>query len=278
MAAGVNSEDVMRLRWQLRTGRFGNRLACALVATPLLFTALAVSPATASVLIAVDKSAQEMSVSVDGVPKYSWAVSTGRPGYSTPSGKYTAFRMEEDHFSKEWDDAPMPNSIFFTMKGHAIHGTLDAKHLGSAASHGCVRLSTEHAKTLYALVKNEGLANTRVVIEGNERSAPLVAKRKGVAPDEAEVAARAEQNRQRLNQPTYAVPAPYQTYGSEGYPYSQYQGEAPVERDYYGRPVVRQQIPVRERPIVRGSASTQPFVPRYQQPEPQYYRQPNIYD
>ena len=32
--------------------------------------------------------------------------------------------MEKDHFSKEWDDAPMPNSIFFTKTGHAIHGSL----------------------------------------------------------------------------------------------------------------------------------------------------------
>jgi hypothetical protein len=31
--------------------------------------------------------------------------------------------MEKDHFSREWDDAPMPNSIFFTRQGHAVHGT-----------------------------------------------------------------------------------------------------------------------------------------------------------
>jgi hypothetical protein len=247
----------MRLLWQLKTALFANRLAPALVATALIFTALGGSPATASVLIAVDKSAQEMSVSVDGTRKYSWPVSTGRRGYSTPAGKFTPFRMEEDHFSKEWDEAPMPHSIFFTMKGHAIHGTLDAKHLGSAASHGCVRISTEHAKTLFALVKNEGLANTRVVIEGGERSAPLVAKRTP-PPDQPQ--------------------APYQSYGSESYSYPQYQAEAPVERDFYGRPVVRPQVPVQPS-TVRGSASTQPFVPRYQQqPEQQYYRQPGVYD
>ena len=32
-----------------------------------------------------------------------------------------------DHFSEEWDDAPMPYSIFFTKKGHAIHGTNHTK-------------------------------------------------------------------------------------------------------------------------------------------------------
>ncbi len=47
--------------------------------------------------------------------------------------------MEADHYSKEWDDAPMPHSIFFTKRGHAIHGTDYARRLGDPASHGCVR-------------------------------------------------------------------------------------------------------------------------------------------
>jgi hypothetical protein len=87
--------------------------------------------------------------------------------------------MEEDHYSKEFDDAPMPHSIFFTKLGHAIHGTLDARHLGSAASHGCVRLSTANAAKLYALVEEQGLPNTKVVITGATPSgAPAVARRR----------------------------------------------------------------------------------------------------
>src|SRR5262249_22105762 len=74
--------------------------------------------------------------------------------------------MEKDHFSREWDDAPMPNSIFFTKIGHAIHGTFEARNLGRPVSHGCVRLSTQHAATLYALVKQEGVFNTRVKLTG----------------------------------------------------------------------------------------------------------------
>ena len=45
-------------------------------------------PASAKVLISVDKSTQQMSVSVDGVPRYRYAVSTGRAGYGTPNGTY----------------------------------------------------------------------------------------------------------------------------------------------------------------------------------------------
>src|SRR5215471_1944107 len=132
-----------------------------LVAIALVLMGLAGVPAEASVLIRIDKSTQRMMVAVDGVPRWTWPVSTGRPGYDTPSGSFTAFRMEEDHYSKEWDDAPMPHSIFFTPKGHAIHGSYEVKRLGTAVSHGCVRLEPKNAQTLFALVKAEGMSNTK---------------------------------------------------------------------------------------------------------------------
>jgi hypothetical protein len=145
----------------------------------LIFALAAPVVAAASILITVDRSTQRMTVNVDGVQRWVWPVSTGRGGYATPAGSYTAFRMEEDHYSKEFDDAPMPHSIFFTKLGHAIHGTLDARHLGSAASHGCVRLSTENATKLYALVEEQGLPNTKVVITGaTPAGAPAVARRR----------------------------------------------------------------------------------------------------
>jgi hypothetical protein len=132
----------------------------------LLVVAIAPSPASAGVLITIDKLSQQMTVAVDGVPKYHWPVSTGRFGYGTPSGTYHPFRMEATYFSKEWDDAPMPHSIFFTGQGHAIHGTPHTANLGRPASHGCVRLSPDNAATLYSLVSAEGMSNTTVVVEG----------------------------------------------------------------------------------------------------------------
>lgn len=124
-------------------------------------------PAQADLLVNIDKSTQQMTVSVDGVPRYVWPVSSGGRGYDTPSGEFKPFRMDKDHFSREWDDAPMPYSIFFTMKGNAIHGTFETKNLGKAVSHGCVRLSREHAATLWSLVKEQKMANTKVVIAGD---------------------------------------------------------------------------------------------------------------
>ena len=131
----------------------------------------AAGTAQAKVAISVDKDSQQMTVAVDGVERYRWPVSSGLPSYETPNGSFRTFRMEEDHYSKEFDDAPMPHSIFFTKIGHAIHGTDSVNRLGSPASHGCVRLSRENAAKLYALVQQEGVLNTTVTLTGSSRIA-----------------------------------------------------------------------------------------------------------
>jgi len=131
----------------------------------------ATGAAQAKVAITVDKNAQAMTVAIDGVERYHWPVSTGLPSYETPNGSFRTFRMEEDHYSKEFDDAPMPHSIFFTKIGHAIHGTDSVNRLGSPASHGCVRLSRANASTLYALVEKEGVLNTTVTLTGSSQIA-----------------------------------------------------------------------------------------------------------
>src|SRR5450759_5262690 len=138
--------------------------------------ALACTSARAEVLIRVDKAAQLMTVTVDGAQRYAWPVSTGIADYDTPAGDFQPFRMERDHFSREWDDAPMPYSIFFTQEGHAIHGSFDVKHLGRPASHGCVRLLKANAAVLFALVKEQGLKATKVVLVGEIPDA-VVARR-----------------------------------------------------------------------------------------------------
>src|ERR1700692_4407196 len=121
--------------------------------------------------ITVDKNAQLMTVAVDGVERYHWPVSTGIPSYETPNGSFRTFRMEEDHAPKEFDDAPMPHSIFFTKIGHAIHGTESESKLGAPVSHGCVRLSRANASTLYAMVEKDGVLNTTVTLTGSSQVA-----------------------------------------------------------------------------------------------------------
>jgi hypothetical protein len=146
-------------------GIFAMRLLrpfAAALAAACIFAA----PASAKILIEIDKSAQRMVVSQDGAMLYTWPVSTGARGYDTPGGAYTPFRMEKEHYSREWDDAPMPHSIFFTARGHAIHGTEHIRNIGRPASHGCVRLEPENARVLFGLVRQEGMANVKVVLFG----------------------------------------------------------------------------------------------------------------
>ncbi|HXG80056.1 MAG TPA: L,D-transpeptidase [Methyloceanibacter sp.] len=120
----------------------------------------------AKIVVLIDKEAQAMRVFVDGFERHRWKVSTGIAAYDTPAGSYPARSMNEIWYSRQWDDAPMPHAIFFTRRGHAIHGTLETRKLGRPASHGCVRLAPENARTLFALVKAEGLTNTAIVLHG----------------------------------------------------------------------------------------------------------------
>ena len=100
--------------------------------------------------------------------RLSVALKRDKFSFANPDGSYTALRMEKDYASKEWDDAPMPNSIFFTQRGHAIHGSFD-KRLGRPVSHGCVRLKPGNAAKLFSLVERTGLAHTKVIVSGRIR-------------------------------------------------------------------------------------------------------------
>ena len=119
----------MRRLWLLAIAFIVAGLACAASAAAL-----------ANILIQIDKPSQTMTVSVNGQLLYRWPDSTGATGFSTPDGSYTPFRMEVMHYSQEWDNAGMPHAIFFTTRGHSIHGS-DHPGLGTPVSHGCVRLS-----------------------------------------------------------------------------------------------------------------------------------------
>jgi L,D-transpeptidase catalytic domain len=134
----------------------------------IVATALALSSVSAWALkvdVTVNKMSQKMTVVVDGHEEYVWLVSTGGVGYDTPIGSYHVFRLEKEHFSKEWDDAPMPYSMFFTPLGHAIHGSFHTKALGRRASHGCVRLAPENAAILFDLVQKAGYKNSTINIK-----------------------------------------------------------------------------------------------------------------
>jgi lipoprotein-anchoring transpeptidase ErfK/SrfK len=137
----------------------------------LFFCALALStvffgmPASAAttVVAKVDLSQQRMNVYVGGVVRYTWAVSTGRGRYRTPTGTWSAKWLSPKHRSRKYHNAPMPWSVFYNG-GYAVHGTTDIKRLGAPASHGCIRLHPDHARTFFKLVQANGMKNTRVQV------------------------------------------------------------------------------------------------------------------
>lgn len=129
--------------------------ACGLLA--------ASSAVQAKVNIHIDISTQRMHVSTDDGERYSWKVSTGRKGYNTPRGNFSPYLLKRMHYSRKYDNSPMPYSIFF-RGGYAIHGTKSISRLGRPASHGCIRLAPRNARKLFGLVKRHG---ARITITGS---------------------------------------------------------------------------------------------------------------
>ena len=122
-----------------------------------------VSAQAATVVAHVNVSTQTMTVTKYGRVLYTWPVSTARRGYVTPRGSYRPTRMHKMWYSRKYDDAPMPYSVFY-HGGYAVHGTSHVGNLGRPASHGCVRLRTKNAAAFYSLVREVGPGNTRIVV------------------------------------------------------------------------------------------------------------------
>lgn len=140
-----------------------DKLSCLAVLALLAGVLLAAGPARASVLVEIEKSTQTMYVTVNGITRHQWPVSTGRGRFGTPNGVFRPQRLERRWFSRRYYNSPMPHSIFF-YKGYAIHGTTEIRRLGGPASHGCVRLHPRNAATLFALVRQFGPGRTRIAI------------------------------------------------------------------------------------------------------------------
>jgi len=134
-------------------------LLAVLLGLTLAFPAIA----QAQIVAKINLSSQRMDVYVDGAPRYNWPVSTARPGYRPPVGSFKPTALVRYHRSTIYSGSPMPYSIFF-LRGYAIHGSYEIKHLGRPASHGCIRLHPSNAAALYSLVQKRGAGNTVIQI------------------------------------------------------------------------------------------------------------------
>ncbi len=163
----------------------------------VLFLGPFVSTAKAKVMIQVDLDAQQMTVTKNNSETYVWKVSSGREGFETPTGLFSVQRLDANHFSDEYDQSPMPYSIFFDQ-GLAIHGTYQGG-LGRPASHGCVRLSIPHAQMLYSWVEQYGasieISGTTIEILDPDTNADIVTERR-----------RTKNRSQRPSNPSWIIP------------------------------------------------------------------------
>ena len=101
-------------------------------------------------LVIVNLKTQRLTLFRNGVPIAASTVSTGRKGYSTPTGVFTILQKKVEHYSSTYDNAPMPYMQRLTWGGVALHaGQLP----GYPASHGCIRLPLDFAKLLYGVTK-----------------------------------------------------------------------------------------------------------------------------
>ncbi|MFI0469051.1 L,D-transpeptidase [Saccharopolyspora sp. 5N102] len=103
------------------------------------------SPCRASAKACVSLSTNQAWLQKDGSTSYGPVpITSGKPGSETPTGIHRVQWKDADHRSREFNNAPMPNSVFFTKAGVAFHeGSLRAK------SNGCVHLSTTAAKRFF---------------------------------------------------------------------------------------------------------------------------------
>lgn len=82
-------------------------------------------------------------------------VSTGRPGFDTPPGTYYILVKKpvehmEGVLGGEYYNVPdVPDTMYFTDVGHAIHGAYWHNNFGAVMSHGCVNVPLGTSKMLY---------------------------------------------------------------------------------------------------------------------------------
>ena len=97
------------------------------------------------VWIRVDLKRQTLSIFRRGHEIGTAVILYGTDGKPTPLGTFSVLGKSEKHYSRTYD-APMPNSLWLTNDGVAIHGS-DIRW--GAATHGCVGVPLKFAALLF---------------------------------------------------------------------------------------------------------------------------------
>lgn len=133
----------------------------------------------------VDLSSQMAFVYLSGEIIGITTVSSGKPGYETPTGNFTVLQKERMHHSNLYDDAPMPFMQRLAWSGLALHA---GRVRGYPASHGCVRLPMGFAAVLF----KENTRGMHVVITGHAPSKEeIIMASRQTAPANAQISDKA---------------------------------------------------------------------------------------
>jgi L,D-transpeptidase catalytic domain len=117
---------------------------------------------TGPILVYVDLGRQLATVYRNGVRIGVSTISSGRPGFDTPTGVFTILEKNKQHISRKFNDASMPYQERLTWGGVALHaGGLP----GYPESHGCVHLPLAFSKILFDAMPMGG---TVVIAGGHE--------------------------------------------------------------------------------------------------------------
>jgi hypothetical protein len=124
-------------------------------------------------MVLVSVPQQTMHVYRNGILIGRSTVSTGSKGHATPGGVFTILEKKQTHYSKKYDNAPMPNMQRLTWTGIAMHsGNLP----GYPASHGCIRLPYDFSQLLFSETSKGGT----VVVGDGKTPVPHLASSPGL--------------------------------------------------------------------------------------------------
>ncbi|WP_455854456.1 L,D-transpeptidase family protein [Ensifer canadensis] len=127
-------------------------LRFALTASVVVFLfspAAGFAGSNAPLQIIVSKNQQSLVVYDGDAVIATSAVSTGKAGHSTPTGIFSILEKRRHHKSNIYSNAPMPVMQRLTWSGIALHGS---NHVPAyPASHGCVRLPSKFAASLFKM-------------------------------------------------------------------------------------------------------------------------------
>jgi peptidoglycan hydrolase-like protein with peptidoglycan-binding domain len=121
----------------------GDMSVAELAASPVGPSSKPINP-----IIVVDLDARRLTVYSEGKPFKSYPVAIGKPSTPSPVGNWKIVNkgMWGGGFGTRWMGLNVP------FGRYGIHGTNQPNSIGSAASHGCIRMLNQHVEELYQWV------------------------------------------------------------------------------------------------------------------------------